>query len=389
MKFFVLELLFLVSCCVGRTQDVRCGADLPERYMGLLEGQKIGLVVNHSSRVGEQHLLDFLLDRGVSVQKVFCPEHGFRGDADAGELIGDQVDEKTGIPVVSLYGKNKKPTTDQLKGIDLLVFDIQDVGVRFYTYLSTLHYVMEACAENQIPLLLLDRPNPNGDYIAGPVLDLKFQSFVGMHPIPIVHGCTLGEMALMINGQHWLKDSLQCRVTVVPVENYTHQTPYSLPVKPSPNLPNDLSIRLYPSLCFFEATTMSIGRGTQFPFQVVGYPDRQMGYFQFTPKSIPGMAKKPKQEGKTCYGEDLRGETLSHRFSLGLFLKYYHHFKKEPDFLSSPNWLNLLAGTDELLNQIRSGATLGEIEDSWQKPLEDYRNMRRNYLLYPDENPLK
>lgn len=382
----ILGVLLAWLCTTpARAQNLQCGADRPERYLPLLANKKVGLVVNPSSRVGEQHLLDFLLAQKVGVKKVFCPEHGFRGDADAGELVRDEKDVKTGLPVISLYGKNKKPSPAQLAGIDVLVFDIQDVGVRFYTYLSTLHYVMEAAAETGLPVIVLDRPNPNGDYVAGPVLDPRFKSFVGMHPIPVVHGCTLGEMARMLNGEKWLNGGIQCRLTVIPVANYTHQTRYSLPVKPSPNLPNDLSIRLYPSLCFFEATTASIGRGTLFPFQVAGYPDPAMGKFRFTPKSIPGMAKDPVQQGKICYGTDLRAESPDHRFSLELFLNFYRRFGNEADFLDRPQWFNLLAGTDRVLKQIREGADWKTIEDSWKPELDRYQNMRKNYLLYPDQ----
>lgn len=380
-------LLFLILLPgIGRVQakDIVCGADQPSRYLSILKGKNIGLVVNQTSRVGELHLLDFLLDHQVIVAKVFSPEHGFRGDADAGEIVDDELDSRTGLPVVSLYGANRKPEAEQLQGIDLMIFDIQDVGVRFYTYLSTLHLVMEACAENKIPLLLLDRPNPNGDYIAGPVLEEEFKSFVGMHPIPIVHGCTLGEMARMINGEGWLGDTLTCDLTVIPVKNYSHKMCYSLPVKPSPNLPNDLSIRLYPSLCFFEATNVSIGRGTFFPFQVIGYPDSTFGNFSFVPESIPGMAKSPKQEGQVCFGEDLRCLSLDHEFTLAHFLDYYRRFGNEKDFISSQGWFNLLAGTDSVLKQIRDGATWRQIEYSWEVDLNQYKAMRRKYLIYPD-----
>lgn len=384
MKLLVLTVLFCAALLAVQAQEITCGADQPEAYLNLLNGKKVGLVVNQSSTVAGEHLLDFLLGKAVAVQAVFCPEHGFRGDADAGEEIGDQKDKKTGLPIISLYGKNKKPSVSQLQGIDVVLFDIQDVGVRFYTYISTLHYVMEACAEENIPLVVLDRPNPNGDYVAGPVLKPAFKSFVGMHPIPVVHGCTIGELAQMINGEKWLENGVQCKLTVIPVKNYTHQMAYSLPIKPSPNLPNDLSIRLYSSLCFFEATNMSIGRGTYFPFQVIGYPDFTMGEFQFTPESIAGMAKSPKQEGKVCYGEDLRKEGPSPQFTLEYFLKYYYHFQKESDFLSSPRWFNLLAGTDEVLKLIRKGADWNEIQASWSNELAAYKNMRRKYLLYPD-----
>lgn len=383
----LFSLLLLWSVVFTATAaELRCGADQPGLYLHLLRNKNVGVVVNPSSQVGDKHLVDFLLKKHVNVEKIFCPEHGFRGDADAGELVDDEKDPKSGLPVISLYGKNKKPSPEQMKGLDVLVFDIQDVGVRFYTYLSTLHYVMESAAEDSVEVIVLDRPNPNGDYVAGPVLKEEFKSFVGIEPIPVVHGCTLGELALMINGEHWLKDSVKCQLTVIPVENYTHQTPYSLPVKPSPNLPNDVSIRLYPTLCFFEATQMSIGRGTYFPFQVVGYPNPEMGSFQFTPESIPGMSKEPKQEGKICYGVDLLSEPVNHHFNLELFIHFYHKFQNEADFLDRPEWFNLLAGTDEVLKLIREGADWPTVESSWQAGLNQYKEMRKKYLLYPDSS---
>jgi len=385
MYYYFLVLIFVLSFHGTSAQSLKTGAERPDKYLSLLRDKKVGLVVNHTSRTGDRHLLDFLLEQQVDVEKIFCPEHGFRGNADAGEQIGDQQDPETGLPVISLYGENKKPSETQLRGIDIIVFDLQDVGVRFYTYLSTMHYVMEACAENDLPLILLDRPNPNGDYVAGPVLKPAFRSFVGMEPIPVVHGCTLGELAEMINGEGWLNHGETCDLTVIPVENYTHRTRYSLPVRPSPNLPNDVAVRLYPSLCFFEATHVSIGRGTIFPFQVIGYPDPGMGKFGFVPASIEGMAKHPKQEGKMCYGEDLRDACLNQRFSLGYFLTYYRKFSKEKDFLSSERWFDLLAGTDQVLKDIRAGRSLAEIEASWQDDLNHYLELRQKYLLYPEK----
>lgn len=362
-------------------QRIKPGAERPDIYLPLIRYRNVALVANHTSLTEDKHLLDFLLEKKVAVKKIFCPEHGFRGEADAGEKIGNQTDPATGLPVISLYGKDRKPTAQQLKGIEIVIFDIQDVGVRFYTYLSTMHYVMEACAENNIPLIILDRPNPNGDYIAGPVLKPEFRSFVGMEPVPVVHGCTLGELAEMINGEGWLDNDLVCNLTVIPVENYTHQTPWSLPVKPSPNLPNDVAVRLYPSLCFFEATSVSVGRGTSFPFQVIGYPDPSMGKFMFTPASVPG-AKTPLHQGKACYGEDLRTAGRGNTFSLSYFLMYYHRFKNEKDFLTSERWFNLLAGTDQVLKDIRAGKTVDAIEASWQDELGKYEELRREYLLY-------
>lgn len=360
------------------------GAERGDLYLDSLAGKRVGLVANQSSRVDSLHLLDYLLENGVEVVKIFTPEHGFRGDADAGELIDDQKDAKTGLPIISLYGKNKKTTTAQFEGVDLLLFDMQDVGARFYTYYCTMFYVMQTCAETKKPFWVLDRPNPNGDYVAGPILDMKHKSFVGLLPIPVVHGCTLGELAQMINGESWLGEGLHCELSVVPVKNYTHQTPYSLPVKPSPNLPNDISIRLYPSLCFFEATTMSVGRGTDFPFQVVGYPDSTMGDFQFTPRSIPGMAKEPKLEGKLCYGIDYRRESLDYRFTLEPFVAYYRKFANASDFVDRPNWFRLLIGNDKTLQQIADGCTWAELESSWVDDLRTYLAMRKKYLLYTD-----
>ena len=381
--YFVLGIC--LAFCSGRQSDeIRTGAEQPEKYLSLLQNKRVGLVVNHTSLAGQEHLVDFLIGKSIQVQTIFAPEHGFRGEAAAGEEINDGKDTRTGIKIVSLYGQNKKPTAAQLKDLDVVVFDIQDVGCRFYTYISTLHLMMEACAEAGLPLLVLDRPNPNGDYVAGPVLDPRFQSFVGMHPIPVVHGCTVGELALMINGERWYSAKETCALTVVPVKNYTHTTRYSLPVRPSPNLPNDLSVRLYPSLCFFEATSVSVGRGTDFPFQVLGGLDPALGNFSFTPKNIPGVALNPLNEGKICYGIDFRNLTDVPTFTLKYFLDFYHQYKNEKDFLTRETWLNTLAGTDQLIRQIREGKSEDEIVRSWQPELENYRQLRKKYLLYPD-----
>ena len=386
VRFLVLFSL-LSSCQFSQTQTenqiLRLGCEKFDDYMPILENRKVGLLVNHTTKLGNIHIIDTLISRGVDVSKVFAPEHGFRGTADAGEHIGSGIDAKTGLPVVSLYGQNKKPSSDDLEGVDVIIFDIQDVGVRFYTYISSMHYMMEACAENEIPMVVLDRPNPNGDYFDGPVLDLEYQSFVGMHPIPVVHGLTVGELAQMINEEGWLADSLVCDLTIVTMDNYKHAMPYSLPVKPSPNLPNDLSIRLYPSLCFFEATNISVGRGTYMPFQIIGYPDAKYGDFSFTPKSIDGMSKYPLQQDQLCYGLDLRNESIDHKFSLTYFLLFYKKSGFEQDFVNRKRWFNLLAGNASLLEQIKNGLGEEEIRLSWEDELREYSQLRSKYLLYP------
>ncbi|TVP49656.1 MAG: DUF1343 domain-containing protein [Mongoliibacter sp.] len=358
-------------------------ADQPDKYLHLLEGKRVGLVVNQTSILSSQnnmHLVDFLMMEGIDVVKVFVPEHGFRGDADAGEVVKSEIDKTTGLPVVSLYGDQKKPSAQTLADIDILIYDLQDVGVRFYTYISTMHYVMESCAENKMPLLILDRPNPNGDYIDGPVLKKGFESFVGMHPIPVVHGLSVGELANMINGEGWLKNKVKADIQVIPVSNWTHADPYSLQVKPSPNLPNDLSIRLYPSLCYFEGTDVSLGRGTTFPFQVYGYPDPKFGDFTFTPVSIDGMSKNPPQKGKKCYGVDLRNESLDHRFTLEYLLHAFEVSGKKEKFFN--NFFDKLAGTDQLRKDILAGKSEQEIRATWQEDLNQYKKMREKYLMY-------
>ena len=386
LKFwgFILVMFLTGFGSVAYADGVITGAEQPEKYLHLIENKKIGLVVNHTSLVDNIHLVDFLLNKGIKVDKIFAPEHGFRGDASAGEEIKDGLDAKTGIPVLSLYGQTKKPTVAHLEKIDVLIFDIQDVGCRFYTYISTLHLVIEACAENNVSLIVLDRPNPNGDYVAGPLLKPGFESFVGMDPIPVVHGCTVGELAKMINGEKWHKAAKRCDLQVIPVQNYTHSTKYELPVNPSPNLPNYLSVRLYPSLCFFEATSVSVGRGTDFPFQVLGGLNKNLGKFQFTPKNIPGVAVNPLNEGLVCYGLDLRLIEEVPKFTLKYFMDFYDKYEVKTDFLTRENWFNLLAGNDELLAQIRSGKSEPEILEALKPDLEKYKLIRKKYLLYPD-----
>lgn len=357
--------------------------DLPS-YLPLLEGKKVGLVVNQTSRIADQHLLDTLLGLGVAVSRIFAPEHGFRGTADAGKLLNDQIDSKTGIPIISLYGKHKKPTAKQLAALDVVVFDIQDVGVRFYTYISTMHYVMEACAAQKLPFLVLDRPNPNGFYVDGPVLDTAFRSFVGMHPIPIVHGLTVGELAKMICGEGWLQTEVPLDLTVVKCLNYRHSDRYVLPVKPSPNLPNARAVAYYPSLCLFEATIVSVGRGTSTPFQQIGSPWHQKFYeYSFTPKKMPG-ASSPKHQNKKCYGKAFRHETLPQEFSLTELIRFYQQSPRKKNFFTHKKFFDQLSGTDRLRKQIEAGKSAAEIRQGWQKKLTEFREMRKKYLLYPN-----
>lgn len=389
LVFGLLGLLLMpeIQAVVPQKGSLKLGAERMDAVTRLLKDKRVGLVVNQTSILEQQqkHLLDALIDEGISVKKVFAPEHGFRGTVDAGTEIKDSRDQKTGIPIISIYGKNKKPTPEQLSELDVLVFDIQDVGVRFYTYISTMHYVMEACAENNIEFIVLDRPNPN-DFIDGPVRQKGFESFVGVDPIPLLHGLTVGELAWMINGEGWLKSTPDsCKLRIVKMENWQHGDPYWLPVKPSPNLPNDQSIRLYPSLCLFEATNISIGRGTYYPFQVIGYPDKKYGDFTFTPISLSGFDTNPLQKNKECYGTDLREYPFEGGFTLRFFLDFYEKAGKDrPFFFSRPQWFDLLAGTKELRFQIVRGISEDEIRDSWQPSLNEYKRIRKKYLLYPD-----
>ena len=360
------------------------GANRTTAYVPLLMQKKVAIVANQTSVIFKNnqtaiHLVDSLANLQLDIKKVFAPEHGFRGDADAGELIKDGFDVKTGIPIISLYGNNKKPTAEQLAGIDLVIFDIQDVGVRFYTYISTLHYVMEACAENNIPLLVLDRPNPNAHFIDGPVLEMSHQSFVGMHPIPVVYGMTIGEYALMINGEKWLNNHVQCDLTIVPLANYNYQTFYSLPIKPSPNLPNDQAINLYPSLCFFEGTNVSVGRGTEQQFQIYGSPFLPKSLFSFTPQPNLG-AKSPVHQGKICFGEDLKNHPKLAELNLEWLQKAYQLTENNTIFFN--DFFKKLAGTDKLQQQIEQGISVDEIKKSWEHDLKSFKKIRKKYLLY-------
>ncbi|MFB9845203.1 exo-beta-N-acetylmuramidase NamZ family protein [Mucilaginibacter ginsenosidivorans] len=403
--FFVLFMLLSVNSLIAAAQHqakaghktrahkstvktVLPGADQTGLYLGYLKNKNIGMVINQTSVIGRNHVssLDSLVKLGVHIVKIFGPEHGFRGTASNGATVNDTVDPKTGIPAISLYGKHYKPTPDDLKGLDLVVFDIQDVGTRFYTYLSTLHYVMEACAENHVELMILDRPNPNGNYVDGPVLDTAYRSFVGLDAIPIVHGMTFGEYAQMLNGEGWLKGHVQCKLRIIKVAHYTHATTYIPPVNPSPNLNTYNSIVLYPSLCLFEGTTLSLGRGTLFPFQVLGHPLFKGKFrFSFTPESIPGMSEDPPQKGKICYGIDMRNydpETIRSKGKIDILwlIKLYKEFPDKEHFFN--NYFTKLAGNTELRKQIEEGKSDAEIRKSWEPALSNFKTIRKKYLLY-------
>ncbi|MCP9234948.1 exo-beta-N-acetylmuramidase NamZ domain-containing protein [Lewinella sp. JB7] len=360
----------------------------PESYLPVLEGKTLGLVVNQTSTVGNTHLVDTLLALGLDVRRIFAPEHGFRGEADAGAEITDGVDTRTNLPIRSLYGRNKKPAESDLADLDLIVFDIQDVGARFYTYISTLHYVMESAARAGKPVLILDRPNPNGHYVDGPIRKPGFESFVGLDPIPVVHGLTVGEYARMVNGEGWLGEGLRCDLTVIPCPGYTHEAVYELPVAPSPNLPNQRSIYLYPSLCFFEGTALSVGRGTNRQFQLYGHPQLTGAPDSFTPRPGPGAAD-PKLNGQLCHGYDLSKAPAAtyrgSRIDLTPLLSTYQVLTAQGQtFFTRPDFFDLLAGTDDLRKMIEAGRSEAEIRDSWSAELRAYRDMRKGYLLYPE-----
>lgn len=403
----VLSLLIAVSCIVFScqsntakqinnaaekdsvqlsTDSILTGAEQTEAYLSYLKGKKTGLVINQTAQIKGVSLVDTLQSLGVDIKVIFGPEHGFRGDADAGEKVGNYMDEKSGLPVVSLYGKKSAPSKEDLQDIDVLIFDIQDVGVRFYTYTITLALVMQTCADNNIPLLILDRPNPNGHLIDGPVLDMNFKSGVGMHPIPIAHGLTVAEFAQMVNGEKWLKNGVQCELKIIKSANYYHGRTYHLPVKPSPNLPNALSIYLYPSLCLFEGTVISQGRGTHFPFQVLGHPLLKGKYnFTFTPVSIPGMSKQPPLENQLCYGIDFRSTNIEEvhktkQLNIKILLDIYRDFPAKDKFFN--DFFHKLAGNDMLMQQIKAGKNEEEIRKSWENGLNQYKEIRKKYLLY-------
>jgi uncharacterized protein YbbC (DUF1343 family) len=373
----IISISLLLLTFSVNAQDIVLGAERTDAYLSLLEGKKIGIVGNQTSMIANTHLVDSLISLGVNVVKVFSPEHGFRGKADAGAKIEDGIDVKTGLPIISLYGKNKKPYPEQLEGIDVLVFDIQDVGARFYTYISTLHYIMEAAGENNIKVIVLDRPNPNGHYVDGPIREKSFESFVGMHPIPIVHGMTIGEYAKMINDENWIYEN--CNLTIIEMEEYSRDMAYDLPVKPSPNLPNARSVNLYPALCLFEGTTISIGRGTDYPFQHFGAPYLESDY-SFTPKSGAG-SKLPKHENKVCFGTDLRfQENYLTTINLDWIIDAYKQCNEKEKFFN--NFFDKLAGTDKLRLQIIAGKTSKEIKLRWEENLNKFKKIREKYLMY-------
>jgi uncharacterized protein YbbC (DUF1343 family) len=380
--------IIVVDNPVKNNGEITVGAQRTSQYLPLLKGKKIAVVANQSSVIGTTHLVDTLLTAGTRITKVFCPEHGFRGLVDAGTHVQSEKDPKTGLPIISLYGKNKKPAAADLKDVDIVIFDIQDVGVRFYTYLSTLHYMMEACAENGKKLIVLDRPNPNGHYVDGPVMEEKYKSFLGLHPVPIVYGLTIGEYATMINGEGWLKNKVVCDLTVIQLSGYEHKDLYELPVRPSPNLPNMASVYLYPSLGLFEGTVVSLGRGTEFPFQCIGHPDMQKASFSFTPKPKPG-AMEPKYKDQVCKGYDLRdfgNEYMKNVRRIYLFwLKgSYENTPDKANFFDEN--FNFHAGNSTLQQQIKDGLSEDEIRKSWEPALKQFREIRKKYLLYKDFN---
>lgn len=373
----------------SREKPILVGAERMDRYLDELAGRRVGLVVNQSSRLfGTEgpHLVDTLLANGVAIAKIFALEHGFRGTADAGATISDSLDVATGLPITSLYGEHKEPDSTDLADVDLIVFDIQDVGARFYTYISSLHYILLGAAKHNTPVMILDRPNPNGHYVDGPVLDPAFQSFVGMHPVPVVHGMTIGEYGKMIVGEGWLGEELTVDLTVKPCAYYQHDRPYELPIKPSPNLPNARSVLLYPSLCFFEGTIISVGRGTDKQFQIYGHPLLASGNYTFTPSPWPGSSN-PKLNGKTCIGFNLQRQSpelirSQGRINLSPLLRSYQQLKNN-GFFDRPDFFDLLAGSDQLRKQIIAGRSEQEIRESWKKEVADFRNVREKYLIYP------
>ena len=386
---FLFAVLFMPQLAFSKGQ-IKVGAERLSQYLPLLQGKNTALVVNQTSMVGEKHIVDVLLSQGLKVSAVFAPEHGFRGNRDAGEKFDSSVDEKTGVPLISIYGKQRKPSLKSLADIDVIIFDIQDVGVRFYTYISSMHYMMEAAQYAGIKFIVLDRPNPNGAYVDGPILEKEFRSFVGMHKIPLLHGMTVGELALLFKGQGWLNSERDLNksldLTVIPVKNYHRTMRYDLPIKPSPNLPNSQSISLYASLGFFEATPVSIGRGTPFPFQVIGHDKAYIGNFTFKPVSTPGAALTPKLMDVTIHGQDLRKSNVE-GIDLSFIIAWSKLFQAQnTEFFTRKNFMDKLSGTDKLRKAIMAGDSAQQIKTSWQRGLDDFKKLRKPYLLYPEVN---
>ena len=374
-------IICILITTISFAQQIKTGAENYTAYLPLIQGKSVGIVTNQTGIIdSKNHLVDFLVQKNIKIKTIFAPEHGFRGTADAGENVSDEIDAKTGLSITSLYGKNNKPTPEQLKDIDIMIFDLQDVGTRLYTYVSTMHRIMEACAENNIPLLVLDRPNPNIAIVDGPVLDIAFKSGIGMHPTPLLHGMTLGEEAKMINGQKWLKNGIQCNLTVIPCLNYNRKMTYSLPVRPSPNLPNDQSVNLYVSLCLFEGTNVSMGRGTEKQFQIYGSPDLPKSNFAFTPKPNFGD-KNPLYNGVECNGEDLSAISRINRLEIKWLIKAYQTTADKSKFFDKRKF-SIRAGNEKLQQQIEAGISEEEIRKSWQKDLETFKKMRKKYLIY-------
>lgn len=387
VKYCLLLFITLFATCLSLSvfaNQIIVGAQQTHQYLPLLKNKRVGVVVNQTSTIGQEHLVDKLVSEDIDVKWIFAPEHGFRGDHDAGASVKNSLDAKTGIEIYSIYGKTKKPSTKVMSSLDVIVFDIQDVGVRFYTYISSMHYMMEAAAESGVSFIVLDRPNPNGAFVEGPVLDMAFQSFVGMHPIPVVHGLTVAELAQMIKGERWINEADFLQLSIVPVANYSREMAYSLPVAPSPNLPNDKAIQLYPSLCLFEPTQVSIGRGTDFPFQVVGAYDISLGEFSFTPESRPGAASNPKLKGKQLGGLDLRKSALE-GFDLSLLFTAYQQFNQQSvDMITSASFFDKLAGTDSIRKAMQKGQSYNEVKRTWQPGIDAFKKRRKPYLIYPD-----
>ncbi len=391
----ILFFILLMSGCAQSQQipiivswdEITAANARTELYFSKLKGKKIALLANHTSMIGNIHLADSLLNANINLLKVFSPEHGFRGNEEDGAIIENGVDKKSGLSIISLYDNHKKPTHEDLKDIEVILFDLQDVGTRFYTYFSTLTYVMEACAENNIQLIILDRPNPNGFYVDGPILKNEHKSFIGMHPIPIVHGLTAGEFALLVNGEGWLKNGEKCELEIIKIKNYTHKMIVDLPIKPSPNLPNLSSILLYPSLCLFEGTTVSIGRGTSNPFEFIGHPEYSSKEFSFVPIPVKGASMTPPQKNKKCFGKNLKSYYTKHpselgKIELGWIINFYKDISDKNNFFNS--YFEKLSGTTELRKQIESGLTNWQIHQSWKEDINKYKKIRIKYLLYPD-----